>query len=175
MTTRRTTGFTLVELITAVAILFMLVGVAIPTFSSILADWRLTRAVDRVAADLRYVQSQAVTRGGLFRFHHGDDVGQPGKYRLEQSTDGGVSWVAMPDQSEWTALSDVYQGSSLQSFKDNDGAGASRHWVAFNSQGAADTTGVSAAFVYPLRVTVVAQSGATRDIRVVRTGAVRVQ
>ena len=170
MTTRRKPGFTLVELIIVVAILVMMLAVAMPLFFQVIAQRKLTGAVARVAADLRYVQSHAVTQGGLFRVHHGDDAGQAGKYRLEQSSDGGTTWVATPGQSAWISLSSEYQGSSLQSIKDNDGAGATRFWVRFNAQGAADNPG----FTYPIKLTVVAQSGATGTVTVLRTGAVRV-
>ena len=131
-------------------------------------DMRVARVVaaERVVADLRFAQSQAVTQGGLFRLHHGDDSGETGKYRIEQSTNGGATWVQV---TGWYDLSSDYQGSSMQVVRDNDGAGAVRYFVRFNAQGAADNTG----YTYPIRLTVVTPSGTTRSIQVMRTGVVR--
>jgi prepilin-type N-terminal cleavage/methylation domain-containing protein len=166
--TRQRSGFTLIELVITVAILVMMLAVAMPLFLQIIAQRRLTDAVERVAGDLRYVQSQAVTQGGLFRLHEGGDVGEAGKYRLEQSTDGGATWTQLVG---WFNLSTDYQGSSVQSIKDNAGAGTTRYWVGFNSQGAAvGPVGV----VYPIDLTVVAQTGATKKVRVLRTGTIRI-
>lgn len=171
MTTPRKAGFTLIELIVTVAILVMMLAVAVPLFFQTIAQRRLTAAVERVANDLRYVQSLAVTQGNLHRLHAGTDgaVGRPGEYRLERSENGGVSWIAL---GAWYNPSADYQGSNLQSIKDNAGTTLATYDVRFNSQGAVANTGVGS---YPIVLTVVAQSGATGTVRVLRTGAVRIQ
>jgi type II secretory pathway pseudopilin PulG len=172
ITKRRKPGFTLVELIITVAILFMMVAVATPLFASIIAQRRLTAAVERVAADLRYAQSRAVTRGDWHRLHSGADgtVGRPGQYRLERSVDG-VVWVPM-EESFWYNLSTDYRGSSLQSVTDFANTPVPGFDVRFNSRGAIDNVGVGSAGI---RLTVVAETGATGTIHVMRTGAVRIQ
>jgi len=167
MALRRKPGFTLIELVIAVAIAMMILAVAVPLFFQIIAQRRLTAAVERVAGDLRYAQSQAVTQGGLFRLHEGGDAGEAGKYRLEQSTDGGATWTQV---TGWYQLSTDYQGSSVQGIKDNAGAGLTRYWVRFNAQGAADNPG----FVYPIDLTVATPTGATKTIRVLRTCTIRI-
>jgi type IV fimbrial biogenesis protein FimT len=169
MTTRRKPGFTLVELIIVVAILVMMLAVAMPLFFQIIAQRRLTAAVERVATDLRYVQSLAVTQGIVHRLHSGADgaVGRPGQYRLER--DNGVGgWVEL---AAWYNPSTDYDGSSLQSVKDNAGTNIATFDVRFNSQGAVANAGVAS---YPIVLTVVAKSGTTRTVQVLRTGAVRV-
>ena len=167
MAIQRKPGFTLIELVITVAILAVMLAVAMPLFFEIIAKRRLTAAVERVAGDLRYAQSQAVTQGGLFRLHEGGDVGEAGKYRLEQSNNGGATWTQL---TGWYHLSTDYQGSSVQGIKDNAGAGVTRYWVRFNAQGAADNPG----FVYPIDLTVVTPTGATKTIRVLRTGTIRI-
>jgi prepilin-type N-terminal cleavage/methylation domain-containing protein len=167
MATRRKPGFTLIELVITVAIMVMMLTVAMPLFFQIMAQRRLTAAVDRVRGDLRYAQSQAVTQGGLFRLHEGGDAGETGKYRLEQSTDGGTTWTQL---TGWYHLSTDYQGSSVQGLKDNAGAGATRYWIGFNMQGVA--TG-PAGVVYPVDLTVVTPTGATKTIQILRTGTIR--
>jgi type IV fimbrial biogenesis protein FimT len=167
MATRRQPGFTLIELVITVAIMVMMLAVAMPLFFQIMAQRRLTAAVERVTGDLRYAQSQAVTQGGLFRLHEGGDAGQAGKYRLEQSTDGGATWTPL---TAWYDLSTDYKGSSVQGIKDNAGAGATRYWIGFNAQGAA--TG-PAGVVYPVDLTVVAATGSTKTKQILRTGTIR--
>lgn len=169
MTTRRKPGFTLVELIVVVAILVMMLAVAMPLFFQIIAQRRLTAAVERVATDLRYVQSLAVTQGIVHRLHSGADgaVGRPGQYRLER--DNGVGgWVEL---AGWYNPSTDYDGSSLQTVKDYAGTTIATFDVRFNAQGAVANAGVGS---YPIVLTVVAKSGTTRTVQVLRTGAVRV-
>ena len=169
MTIRRRSGFTLVELIITVAILFMMLAVAMPLFFQIIAQRRLTGAVERVAIDLRYVQSLAVTQGLVHRLHSGAEgaVGRPGEYRLERDNGAG-GWVAVAD---WYKPSVDYDGSSLQSIKDNGGATLATYDVRFNAQGAVANTGVGS---YPIVLTLVGKSGATRTVQVLRTGVIRV-
>jgi len=170
MTAPRKSGFTLVELIVTVAILVMMLAVAMPLFFQIIAQRRLTAAVERVAGDLRYVQSLAVTQGIVHRLHSGADgaVGRPGQYRLER--DNGVGgWIEI---AAWYNPSTDYEGSNLQSIKDNAGTTIASYDVRFNSQGAVANAGVGS---FPIVLTVVAQSGATGTVHVLRTGAVRVQ
>ena len=171
MTTRRQPGFTLVELIITVAILMMILAVATPLFFQIIAQRRLTGAAERVAMDLRRVQSLAVTQGDQHRLHSGADgaVGRPGEYRLERSTDGGVSWVEI---GAWYTLSEDYDATSLQSVKDNAGTNIATYDVRFSSQGAVANTGVGS---FPIVLTVVARGGSTRTVQVLRTGAIRLQ
>jgi prepilin-type N-terminal cleavage/methylation domain-containing protein len=168
MTTRRRSGFTLVELVIVVAILFMMLAVAMPLFFQIIAQRRLTGAVERVATDLRYVQSLAVTQGLVHRLHSGADgaEGRPGEYRLERE-DGVGGWVPL---SGWYKLWSDYDGSSLQSIKDNAGTTIVTYDVRFNAQGAVANTGIGS---YPIVLTLVGKSGATRTVQVLRSGVVR--
>jgi prepilin-type N-terminal cleavage/methylation domain-containing protein len=166
MTTRRRSGFTLVELVMVVAILFMMLAVAMPLFFQIIAQRRVTGAVVRVANDLRYVQSLAVTQGLVHRLHSGADGGRPGEYRLERDNGAG-GWVAL---AEWYKVSSEYDGSSLQSVKDNGGTTITTYDVRFNAQGAVANTGIGS---YPIVLTLVGRNGATRTVQVLRSGVVR--
>lgn len=165
----RTPGFTLVELIITVAILIMMLAVAMPLFFQIIAQRRLTAALEKVVNDLRYVQSLAVTQGVVHRLHSGADgaVGRPGQYRLER--DNGVGgWIEI---AAWYNPSTDYQGSSLQSITDNLGTNIATFDVRFNSQAAVANTGVAS---YPIRLNVVAQNGTSRRVEVLRSGVVRI-
>lgn len=168
-TRRRKPGFTLVELIIVVAIMVMMLTVAMPLFFQVIAQRRLTGAVERVATDLRYLQSLAVTQGIVHRLHSGADgaVGRPGEYRLERDNGAG-GWTVL---GEWYNPSADYSGSNLQSIKDNAGNNVGTFDVRFNAQGAVANVGIAS---YPIVLTVVAASGTTRTVQVMRTGAVRV-
>ncbi len=168
-TTQRKPGFTLVELIIVVAIMVMMLAVAMPLFFQIIAQRRLTGAVERLAADLRYVQSLAVTQGIVHRLHSGADgaSGRPGEYRLERDNGAG-GWTQLVG---WYNPSADYSGSMLQSIKDNAGNNVGTFDVRFNAQGAVANVGIAS---YPIVLTVVATSGTTRAVQVMRTGAVRV-
>jgi Tfp pilus assembly protein FimT len=159
----------LVELVVVAAFLVMMLAVAMPLFSQTIAQRRLTSAVERVINDLRHVQSLAVTDGNLHRLRSGADlgVGRPGEYRLERSTDNGATWVPL---RAWYDPSADYRGSKLQTINDNLGTAIATHDVRFNSQGAvANTVGN-----WPIVLTIVAESGATGRVQVMRTGVVRV-
>ncbi|HSB71855.1 MAG TPA: GspH/FimT family pseudopilin [Candidatus Methylomirabilis sp.] len=160
MATRRNPGFTLVELVTTVAILFIMLAVATPVLQSTIAQRRLTSALERIAGDIRSAQSMAVREGNLHRFLT-DGAGQ---YRLERNAG---AWAAVMG---WYNLSSDYRGSSLQSVRDNGGGALTN--ITFNSRGAVDVT--TGAASYPITLTVAALSGATRTVQVLRSGVVRI-
>jgi len=168
MPVRRTRGFTLIELVTTVAILALFVLVSLPLFNTAIARQRLAGALERVAGDLRFAQAQAVTRGDIFRLRSGADAGQPGRYRLERSANGGATWT---DPTPWLNLSSEYSGTTLQAIKDNNGAGNTIYEVRFSAQGAVVNGGI---VTYPLQLTLVTAQGATGAIRVLRTGVINI-
>ena len=161
MTTQRKPGFTLFELIIVVAILVMMLAVAMPLFFQSIAQRRLTGAVERLAADLRYARSVAVTQGNPHRLR----VDGAGRYCLERNTG---AWVQV---FPWYDVAADYQGSSLQSLRDHVNGNLTN--VTFNSQGAVDSvqTGTTN---YPITLTL-ARAGTTRCVQVLRAGAIRVQ
>jgi Tfp pilus assembly protein FimT len=165
----RQPGLTLVELVIAVGIVILIATFSMPMFSQIIAQARVRGALERIANDLRYAQSLAVTEGTVHRLHSGADgtVGRPGEYRLER--DNGVGgWTQI---GTWYNPTSDYDGSVLQSVTDNLGTAIATFDVRFNSQGAvANGIGVN----YPIRFTVVAPSGATRTVQVLRTGVIRI-
>lgn len=56
-------GFTLVELLTVIAVLSILIGWAIPSFSSLLQDNRLVAASNQLTGLLNHARSEALRRG----------------------------------------------------------------------------------------------------------------
>ena len=170
ITSRHDRGFTLIELVIAVAIVATMVAVGMPVFSNVIAQRRLSSAVDRIAADLRYVQSQAVIRNGTFRLHSGDDpaVGKPGQYRLEQNVGGATPWSPV---NAWFTLSTDFLGVTLQSITDSATTPVTLYEVRFGPQGSVTNTGTTA---YPIVLTVAKSSLGARTIKVMRSGPIRI-
>ncbi len=165
-------GLTLLEVVMVTAILAAFVFLAAPLFSTMIARQRLAGALQQVAADLRSVQGQAVTRGDLVRLRHGADPSlgapQPQQYRFERSADGGTTWTVL---TAWRGLRD-YGDSMFQAIRDTDGAGTQRYEVRFNAQGVVINNGVPTGS-YPLMI-MITRGGQTGRIRVLRTGTVTI-
>lgn len=62
MDDRARSGFTLVELLVAIAVAAVLITCALPAFTDFIDSQRLRAAAQEVAADLRYARSEAIRR-----------------------------------------------------------------------------------------------------------------
>ena len=65
MNNRDTQGFTLVELVVAMAVAAILLGVAVPSFVSVVSDSRLRAAIEPVRFALMHARSEAVKTSRL--------------------------------------------------------------------------------------------------------------
>lgn len=61
--TTKSLGFTLIELIVTISIAGILMGIAIPSFNSIIRSTRLTTYANELVASLNLARSEAVKRG----------------------------------------------------------------------------------------------------------------
>lgn len=175
-------GFSLFEMIIVVAVIGILAVIGIPIYNETLRNYRLSGAAGAVVSEIRSIQSKAITEGGFYRLHSGSDPaapvnnGFPGKYRIERSTDGGITWT--PTTNVWINLPSDFQGVTFglgpayEAITDNTGAVFSCRCIQFNSRGA-----VTNVVTYPIKIQVretVSGSGQTRTVQVQRTGSVRV-
>jgi prepilin-type N-terminal cleavage/methylation domain-containing protein len=174
-------GVTLVELLVAITIAAILVGAGLPSLLNVVSGSRIDGATRQVMYEIRAVQSLAVTRGGEFGFHWGGEplVGMaPSLYRIETDPTGACGWPAPADSAatnpnvvrDWFDLGVEYPGVTIQSVQDanNNVLGG----VMFNSRGA--SVNACVAVTFPLTITIVDGSGATRTIQVQRAGRVRI-
>ncbi|HYL81621.1 MAG TPA: hypothetical protein VEU07_12455 [Candidatus Acidoferrum sp.] len=151
---------TLIELVTVVAMLIILTGAAFPLFNATIAQSRLNGAVQRVGNDLRNVRSLAVSQGGFYRLHSGDDGGvQPGQYRLERSPTGLAPWTSV---TPWYAVATDFRGAAIASIR--DAANTALLEVSFNASGASANAGP-----FPISIAVTTPVG-TKSIQVMRAG-----
>ena len=171
ITKRSERGVTLIELAVVCAILGVMMAFGMPYFNATIAKMRARAAVERVATDLRYAQSQAVKDGAQYSLLAGAGAGQPGKYRLERSTNGGATWTAA---GVWfdLGLENNSPNTSLQNIKDTSGSGTTVNRVIFNSQGAVIAS--PATTNYPIGLNVTTPVDGTKTILVMRTGSIRI-
>ncbi len=163
-------GFTVIELLVALAMIVILAGASLPFFLTLLQNYRFDGAVQKVLVDLRYAQSVAVSRGGQASLHWGNDLSPaaPSKYRIERSTDGGSTWTEV---TGWYDLASEFQGITIQSIKDSGNVTRTR--VCFDARGALPLTNPNCPVTPPIRITLVNATGTPRTIEVLPTGTVR--
>ena len=63
----RQRGLTMVELMVVLAVAAILVGLAIPSMSRTVAEWRLSNAVNAFSGSLRIARAEAIARGRVVR------------------------------------------------------------------------------------------------------------
>ncbi|WP_372015317.1 GspH/FimT family pseudopilin [Pseudoxanthomonas sp. 10H] len=86
----RQRGFTLVELMVTVAVLAILVGLATPSFTSVINSNRLTSQANEFMADLQLARSEAVRRNRTVR--------------LCRSADGATCAAGAGDWTSWIVI-----------------------------------------------------------------------
>lgn len=169
-------GFTLLEVLVVMVIVLILAGVGMPNLLGSIQRYRLRTAANRVATDLRQIQSKAMLAGTRHRFIIVDctALSSPGtttckRYRIEKET-----WPALTDGTnnanvltEWINLQQEY-GIQVKSLSDS--GGTDRADVIFDPRGASTSTGGGS---YPLTITVAVPSGAERTVQVRKAGGIR--
>lgn len=60
MPARRTSGFTLIELMISVTVLIILLSISVPSFTSVFTRMRVEGVANELAADLQYARSESI-------------------------------------------------------------------------------------------------------------------
>jgi prepilin-type N-terminal cleavage/methylation domain-containing protein len=173
-TQRSIHGFSVTEMLVALALGGLIMLVAVPGLWNILHRSRLDAAVRHVVADLHDARSRAITTGWEYRIVGFDtgSVTNRNQYRLLGRATGSVSWPADTSAplisstqyaGSWVSLESMYRGVNLDYT-------APRFEITFDSRG---TAGAAAATFNPLRV--VGRDGDQAQIRVSVVGGITVQ
>jgi prepilin-type N-terminal cleavage/methylation domain-containing protein len=86
-------GYSLAELLTVMAIVGVLSLVTVPAFMNYAKSARLKNSLRQVSTDVRAARQRAVTRTTFVRLNVTTASPAPGKYRLEESTDRGTTYL----------------------------------------------------------------------------------
>jgi len=179
LASKKDTGFTVVELLIAVAISAILAGTSLPFFIAAIQRYRFDGAVQRVISDLRYTQSTAVTRSGCYRLHihsvFDSEVDRLNQFRVEKTNCTGTTWppssatpATNPDVvTGWVNLSTEFPGITIGNVRDNSNNLLSQ--VIFNSRGALASPNP------PVRITISSPSRGNRVIEIRAVGSMRIQ
>jgi type IV fimbrial biogenesis protein FimT len=133
---RHTSGFTLIELVTAITIMAVLAGLAAPSFSSFIANQRIRNVSFDLMAALMLARSEAVTRNGDVSFVKTGDDWSAG-WKVKFGTNDILNQQALSNLS----ITDSADLSTITYGKDGRAnTGATRFTIAPSSE----TSGVSA-------------------------------
>lgn len=91
---RSETGFTLLELLVAIAVLAILLGVGVPGFFEIIANNRVTTQTNELVSALNYARSEAVKRGDAVSVCSSIDGAS-----CAAVTDWSTGWIAFTDST----------------------------------------------------------------------------
>lgn len=86
-------GFTLLELLVALALFAATAGLAVPAWQRQLDTWRLAAATRQVVMDLKVARARAISAGATYRVRFPEDAAH---YVLERQQSGGAYAAAAP-------------------------------------------------------------------------------
>ncbi len=137
-------GFSLVELVAAIAVLGLLVGVTMPSFLTMMRRSQVDAATRHILSDVNRARSLAITTGWEYKFFgYNSDAPSPfaNQYRFLARSTAAVGWpadAAAPFQNatqiagQWVNLNNEYPGALMNP---GDIGGQASFWVSFNARG----------------------------------------
>jgi type IV fimbrial biogenesis protein FimT len=143
-------GFTLLEMLVAVALSAILAAAALPSLAAMMRDWRLAAAARQLVLDLKVARMQAIAESTDHRLR----LPVPGSAYLRESREGSGAYAVDGPPTE------LPRGIELAGCTANGGA------VTFRPLGNASTFGT---------ITLRNEDGAERSVVVDIAGRLRVQ
>ncbi len=174
-------GVSLIELVAAVAVLALLVGVAMPSFLTMVRRSQVDAATRHILSDVHRARSLAITTGWEYKFFgYNSDAPSPfaNQYRFLARSTAAVGWpadAAAPFQNatqiagQWVNLNIEYPGALINP---GDTGGQARFWVSFNARGV--RTELDNSF-NPLNIRSDSVGAVTRSLNVSLPGIVTIQ
>ncbi len=123
-------GFTLIELMVALAVLAILLGIAVPAFSSMLRDSRVSTLADELQGALQLARSEAIKRRQSVVVCRR----KPDESACQNGTDWAGGWLVQQAGGDVIKVWDGVQGLAIVgpnagvSFRSNGMAGAARNF-----------------------------------------------
>lgn len=142
---RKSSGFTLLEVIVVVAIVAIMTTLALPSVTALVQSNAVSSNVNGLMADIRFARSEAVRRGGAVIMCRSDDPeATPPACNTTAGTNGWVSgWIIFEDRDNsqtYSAAGDQgqllkVQGpiTNLDSIMETSGSGSTK--LQFNATG----------------------------------------
>lgn len=157
---RRSAGFTLTELMLAVAVLGVLMMVGLPSFQQMLRNYKVRVAAESVANGLQRARAEAVARNARVQFVGGVDMGPPVIYSWT------VDYVTKPVPTDppldqWTSTEGAQDVSLLGVAADSSPTTT----ITFNQLGQVISPNADATL--PLSRVDFAAPGASQNLRVI--------
>jgi prepilin-type N-terminal cleavage/methylation domain-containing protein len=112
-------GYSLAELLTVMAIVGVLSLVTVPAFMNYAKTARLKNSLRQVSTDIRAARQRAVTRTTFVRLNVTTASPAPGKYQLEESTDRGTTYVAVPNTEKELQQFNYFAAAGAVTFRPN--------------------------------------------------------
>ncbi len=177
-------GMSLVELVAAVAVLGLLVGITMPSFLTMMRRSQVDAATRHILSDVQRARSLAITTGWEYRvFGFNSDSPSPfaNQYRLMARSAGSCCWPAdtaapsapplTPNQiaGPWVNMNNEYPGALINP---GDIAGQGLFFVAFNARGVRIELDPS---FNPLNIRSDSVGAVTRSLNVSLPGIVTIQ
>jgi len=106
-------GFTLVELMIVVAVLAILLGIAAPSFQSMLDKRRLTGAAEQLYADLQYARSEAIRQNKIVTVYFSETT-SPWCYGMDDDTASACNCNSAPSACTVGGVQKVVAGSDFR-------------------------------------------------------------